>query len=991
MIFKLLAMTTLLMMGCAPKSTPVPTEFVISSMVQALATSSNGGLYFAGRSSSGEEFSLGLANSSNLNLVLNQGQWTFYTIAWEGPEPMTGEHRCDITQATLAPGNQTVSIELAKTKCVDGRFGRIDVNPALSAFTPSESGQAFKRLNLNPCLDVSLVTEQGQNCRGLAGTTYSHPMKGENISFQVSIRSRTLPGMVPRQLMSTCIGPTTAGDFSQTFYSTDLRLPIGGSFQGLLYDIYAFEDPNCGKLEAIYRLPPVTRNIAGSVFRLPQSSLVQSENTLYFADNYVGNSIALLQNKRAVFGCGLNGDEHCFPSVPLPRGVKATEFEQLSYVLERIISNATERESNTYGAKAGVHLTNGMDIKIESTTAGNFFNNYSVQFNLNPIGGQFVDISLDIPQNRIVFLVNPNAGTCSVGGFFDESTCVGNSGVWSLAPPFYNDAIEFILNDLFAAQSVNLQATTDSGASTITPASIIFTTENFMQGQNPSFNSGRMDTVLSRIAFYTSGPYMSVLAGQGILSCEAIPTSGAIERTFAGVRNHSVRLEFGTGSKSLPLWLNSGTPFDKRIRFVSGDGEVAILEYSCANNAQGFLRVEESNRVEEYFWKTESQLDAQIEIYRTSNSPSLSVSEVTRFKKLNAQQFEVVSSQSHPAQSSLIKARGTKNALWINSTNGYMGNVDMEEVATFESDNSGVCFNPAGSTSGANCAGIESNVSIAQKPFYQNSWTTGATLNWNNPQFFDCPREYIPIQGSPLLGTTNFCVMKYEARNSGIAAASTPIGLPGVSLSRNQAKTRCSSSGANYSLIDNLQWMTIAHAIELNPANWTTGIVGEGKLFIGHSKPPPSNLCDSTQIAVNTSCAAFNSLPERKRVHVIGNHQIWDFAGNAKEWVDWDIDYADKAYVSAQLSPSPTPTFIESVDTNAELGDPMDAALWKPLNPSLGFINGIGKYTSGAATTGAAIRGGSFNSDEAGIYALDFHYSETDINALVGYRCVYAP
>lgn len=108
---------------------------------------------------------------------------------------------------------------------------------------------------------------------------------------------------------------------------------------------------------------------------------------------------------------------------------------------------------------------------------------------------------------------------------------------------------------------------------------------------------------------------------------------------------------------------------------------------------------------------------------------------------------------------------------------------------------------------------------------------------------------------------------------------------------------------------------------------------------------------------------------------------IWDFSGNAKEFIDWQLS-TDRAGV-------PSGTYIElnapAVTTS------MPANTFKSQNTALNSANGIGMYlpdTNGQ--NGYAARSGHYsNNAQAGIYHLDFGQNASYTSAQFGFRCVY--
>ncbi|MFO8054870.1 MAG: hypothetical protein R6U19_06900, partial [Bacteroidales bacterium] len=98
-----------------------------------------------------------------------------------------------------------------------------------------------------------------------------------------------------------------------------------------------------------------------------------------------------------------------------------------------------------------------------------------------------------------------------------------------------------------------------------------------------------------------------------------------------------------------------------------------------------------------------------------------------------------------------------------------------------------------------------------------------------------CPDGYISVPGSETYGTSDFCVMKWEAKNVGGNATSQAAETPWVSISQTEAIANCSALGEGYHLITNEEWMTIARNVEQVEDNWNSSVVGIGGLYRGNN------------------------------------------------------------------------------------------------------------------------------------------------------------
>ncbi|MFZ5629214.1 MAG: hypothetical protein ACOY5B_08790 [Spirochaetota bacterium] len=231
--------------------------------------------------------------------------------------------------------------------------------------------------------------------------------------------------------------------------------------------------------------------------------------------------------------------------------------------------------------------------------------------------------------------------------------------------------------------------------------------------------------------------------------------------------------------------------------------------------------------------------------------------------------------------------------------------------------------------------------------------------------------------------------MKCNNDATGAACTGSPVSKaadqPWVNITQGNAKNACALLGTQYHLITNAEWMTIARSIEATTTNWSTGTVSSGTLNRGHSdNVPPNTLAASTDdspcVGTGDTCSPTVHHVQR-RTHVLANGEIiWDFAGNAKEFIDWFL-LTDRAGTSSTYVEVNAPTPTTSMPANT----------FKSNDTGLLSTNGIGMYwrdTQGS--NGYAMRGGHLsNGSDGGIYNLDFEPSSSYTNSRVGFRCAY--
>jgi len=268
-----------------------------------------------------------------------------------------------------------------------------------------------------------------------------------------------------------------------------------------------------------------------------------------------------------------------------------------------------------------------------------------------------------------------------------------------------------------------------------------------------------------------------------------------------------------------------------------------------------------------------------------------------------------------------------------------------------------------------------------------------------------CPSGFIVVPGSTTYGTSDFCVMKYEAKcaltaspteglstqtnwyaNSATACTSAnsrglvsvASGAPVVAISQSTASTYATSAigCTGCALISEAQWLTITQNVLSNPTNWSNNSVGSGYIYSGHNDGSPLNPLSAGDDS-NGYYGTGNTSGNQRRTLVLTNVEvIWDLSGNIREWTSGQnaggqpnggASYAWRewtAVTGGTMSPSPYPS------TTGLTG----ASTWTSAN-------GIGMVysASGTLTNVACSRGGMYiDSSNAGLMALMLEYQPTD-------------
>ena len=287
-----------------------------------------------------------------------------------------------------------------------------------------------------------------------------------------------------------------------------------------------------------------------------------------------------------------------------------------------------------------------------------------------------------------------------------------------------------------------------------------------------------------------------------------------------------------------------------------------------------------------------------------------------------------------------------------------------------------------------------------------SQWQTKAALYRTDNNISECPPNYAFVYGNSLLGTSPFCVMKYEAKNVGGVATSQASDLPWVFITQTDAVAESIEAGGH--LLTEAEWMTIAADVLSVKYNWSGGEVGSGIIWQGHvNSNPASALAASTDDANNlngiTAGTGTTSGNNSSRVlYLSSGDAIWDFSGNVWEWtqqavgtptltmsnvgVTGDAAYNWRDYNLGSLSlgnfsnaskPATLSSWVNPVNNVSLAG-----ILWEPGK-------GVGRIFANYADTGARafIRGGSWSGTSyAGVFALNLSNGPTAPITSVGFR-----
>lgn len=266
-----------------------------------------------------------------------------------------------------------------------------------------------------------------------------------------------------------------------------------------------------------------------------------------------------------------------------------------------------------------------------------------------------------------------------------------------------------------------------------------------------------------------------------------------------------------------------------------------------------------------------------------------------------------------------------------------------------------------------------------------------ATITYNR----ECPDDnWVPVEPTDGI-SDDFCVMQFEARDNGSGEPiSTPSGLPWRNVSHSASITYCAALGGQYGLINNDEWMIMALQVEDNLLNWNSGYLPSG------NSDPASSLLETTDESDpwnGTGFTAVTGWHQRRTFHLSNGSVVWDLAGNLFEWVDWTVDFADKAYAAADGGPVVSVRSLHLIDSNIDSGI-MEKSKWMPAGHPYPLSSRVGGYfgdNNSEPNDRAVARGGSYamanGSEYSGVFATAIVRRENEPRTNVGFRCVFRP
>ncbi len=267
----------------------------------------------------------------------------------------------------------------------------------------------------------------------------------------------------------------------------------------------------------------------------------------------------------------------------------------------------------------------------------------------------------------------------------------------------------------------------------------------------------------------------------------------------------------------------------------------------------------------------------------------------------------------------------------------------------------------------------------------------GFALN-HYTQIQTCPKNYINFP-THIFGTKTVCIAKYEMRKgSDGEAVSTPKGLPWTNITLDEAIQACKANGSRYDLMSNQLWTVVAREIADVPENWSSGKEYVGRLNTGNVTNEPNRLLSATEDdedacnQTGNSCSPYVWQNGRRTFAMASTQVLWDFSGNAAEWVTQSMS----RFKNVPVSPFVLVDFRNPPVSRFgpyKACDKIDAD---------SFYCGYGSMIvipRGSPKRAAIARGGKVGNGRTigGVFTVIVGLEATDKDPNLGFRCTFLP
>lgn len=257
LIFTMLGLT-LLLTSCSKEGgkTQAKLSLSLGGITNLTSSYGAGGTILFGRSATGELFGKVVAGSEE-NLILPNGDWTFYAFMWEGLAAgsttlsmMNGKVRCAKTMAKLGGTDVTLNFNLTNSNCTDPEFSNGKINQA------DASGIRFADIFLDECDEI--ITPNSPNATATTITPWHCGIdnQGSAVSYRVKFqgfnkKDPSTPFMFNGEvIVGACklANKTTLGAFNK---GLDINFPTGNGMFPFVASVEMFlGSTNCDPAEA---------------------------------------------------------------------------------------------------------------------------------------------------------------------------------------------------------------------------------------------------------------------------------------------------------------------------------------------------------------------------------------------------------------------------------------------------------------------------------------------------------------------------------------------------------------------------------------------------------------------------------------------------------------------------------------------------------------------------------------------------------------------
>jgi|GEM_PF-5658241 len=379
--FIFLFLAILFTQACSQESA-VPTNFEMTLGANAISDQGlNGGIILSGTNGV-DKFNTGLTpnEASNFSLELPSGDWIFRAVGWisNGSGMMTGESRCGHTSAKIENTDTVVKLDLSSAQCFDGVIAQPSAQDSTVA-----GATYFKKLELESCLSLNGITG-GDFCDG----STLEKLPGISTSVRLVFPGLSNFGASPSSLRSACINHPgfDAKDLTSGNIPTELRLPFNGA-SVFTWGLVAYEEKNCSKRAAMYRMPDGINGAQGLDRRYSNPTAKIKVN---FADNYLGMG-------DSVFATLTPGDiipkvncaPNCYPNTNYqPFDKTRFQKDSIKKGVWNILGNAHAIDAKNITGATGASLpVNGGDILLQTDVqAGSLSSQIGIEFLIVPSG-----------------------------------------------------------------------------------------------------------------------------------------------------------------------------------------------------------------------------------------------------------------------------------------------------------------------------------------------------------------------------------------------------------------------------------------------------------------------------------------------------------------------------------------------------------------------------------------------------------------------------